>query len=233
MQPLGLRTPRRANCPAVKRKPGSRLVRRVNRLGVSVCTSSRRWRVNFSSLAVILRSLRASSGPLHAAPAWVLDTPLRSRQTPPVLMPILDTPYASLDLIRQPEQPNDPLQAFDAADEYLLAQLHEQGLPAATRVLILNDSFGALACSLAAHVAVTSSGDSHLGHLALQKNLARNELPAERVRFVPASEVAQGPFDRVLIRVPKTLALLEEQLIRLHGQLAPSSEAHTSELQYL
>src|SRR3546814_9596841 len=115
-------------------------------------------------------------------------------------MPILDTPYASLDLIRQPEQPNEPLQAFDAADEYLLAQLHEQGLPAAKRVLILTDSFRALACSLAAHVAVTSSGDSHLGHLALQKNLA-HELPAARVRFVPPSEVAQGSFDRVLIHV--------------------------------
>lgn len=139
-------------------------------------------------------------------------------------MPILDTPYASLDLIRQPEQPNEPLQAFDAADEYLLATLHEQGLPTAARVLILNDSFGALACSLAARVEVTSSGDSHLAHLALQKNLARNHLPADRVRFVPASEVAQGPFDRVLIRVPKTLALLEEQLIRLHDQLAPGAQ---------
>lgn len=116
------------------------------------------------------------------------------------------------------------MQAFDAADEYLLATLHEQRLPAATRVLILNDSFGALACALAAHVEVTSSGDSHLAHLALQKNLARNDLPAERVRFVPASEVADGPFDRVLIRVPKTLALLEEQLIRLHDQLAPGAQ---------
>ncbi len=139
-------------------------------------------------------------------------------------MPILDTPYASLDLIRQPEQPNEPLQAFDAADEYVLATLHEQRLPAATRVLILNDSFGALACALAAHVEVTSSGDSHLAHLALQKNLARNDLPTDRVRFAPASEVSEGPFDRVLIRVPKTLALLEEQLIRLHGQLAPGAQ---------
>ncbi|CAM5262667.1 Ribosomal RNA large subunit methyltransferase G [Stutzerimonas stutzeri] len=135
-----------------------------------------------------------------------------------------DTPYARLDLIRQPEQPNEPLQAFDAADEYLLAELHPRTLPATTRVLILNDSFGALACALAAHVEVTSSGDSHLAHLALQKNLARNGLPAERARFVPASEVAQGPFDLVLIRVPKTLALLEEQLIRLHGQLAPDAQ---------
>ncbi|EXF46379.1 nucleotide methyltransferase [Pseudomonas sp. BAY1663] len=138
-------------------------------------------------------------------------------------MPILDTPYASLDLIRQPEQANEPLQAFDAADEYLLATLHEQRLPAAARVLILNDSFGALACALAVHVEVISSGDSHLAHLALQKNLARNGLAADSVAFVPASEVAQGPFDHVLIRIPKTLALLEEQLIRLHGQLAPGA----------
>ncbi|MGE8500771.1 MAG: methyltransferase [Pseudomonas sp.] len=138
-------------------------------------------------------------------------------------MPQLVTPFADLDLIRQPEQQNEPLQAFDAADEYLLSHLHEQGIGPGDRVLVLNDGFGALACSLAAHCQVTSSGDSHLGHLALQKNLARNGLPAEAVGFVPASETAQGPFDWVLIRVPKTLALLEEQLIRLHGQLAPDA----------
>ncbi|HAQ88415.1 MAG TPA: 50S rRNA methyltransferase, partial [Pseudomonas sp.] len=60
--------------------------------------------------------------------------------------------------------------------------------------------------------------------LALEKNLQRNALADDAVTFVPASEVAQGPFDRVLIRVPKTLALLEEQLIRLHGQLAPGAQ---------
>lgn len=138
-------------------------------------------------------------------------------------MPILTTPFAALDLIRQPEQRNEPLQAFDAADEYLLAHAHEQGIGADSRLLVLNDGFGALACSLASHCQVVSSGDSHLGHLALQKNLLRNGLTAEKVRFVPASETAQGPYDWVLIRVPKTLALLEEQLIRLHGQLAPNA----------
>lgn len=139
-------------------------------------------------------------------------------------MPILESPYARLDLIRQPEQPNEPLQAFDAADEYLLRQLHEQGLPAGSRILILNDGFGALAASLAPHAQVTSSGDSHLAHLALQKNLARNGMPVDSVAFTPASQIAGGPFDLVLIRVPKTLALLEEQLIRLYGQLAPGAQ---------
>ena len=138
-------------------------------------------------------------------------------------MPTLATPFAQLDLIRQPEMANEPLQAFDAADEYLLAHLHEQGLGPDSRVLLLNDGFGALACSLASHCQVTSSGDSHLGHLALQKNLARNGLAADRVTFVPASATVEGPFDWVLVRAPKTLALLEEQLIRLHGQLAPGA----------
>ncbi|WP_375740204.1 methyltransferase [Pseudomonas boanensis] len=138
-------------------------------------------------------------------------------------MPIFATPFAQLELLRQPEQQDDPLQAFDAADEYLLNHLHEQGLAADTRVLVLNDSFGALAASLASCAQVTSSGDSHLGCIALQRNLARNGLADSAVRFVPASDRVHGPFDRVLIRVPKTLALLEEQLIRLHGQLAPDA----------
>ncbi|MFG0722731.1 methyltransferase [Pseudomonas sp. GLN_6] len=139
-------------------------------------------------------------------------------------MPVFSTPFAQLDLLRQPDQPNEPLQAFDAADEYLLNHLHEQGLPNGARVLVLNDSFGALAISLAGQTLVTSSGDSHLGHLGLQINLLRNQQLVDAVRFVPASAVAQGPFDMVLIRVPKTLALLEEQLIRLHGQLAPNAQ---------
>ncbi|WP_414156166.1 methyltransferase [Pseudomonas sp. BNK-30] len=139
-------------------------------------------------------------------------------------MPLLTTPYAELDLIRHPDQANDPLQAFDAADEYLLEQLHAQQLAAESRVLVLNDSFGALAASLIDHVSVVSSGDSHLAHMALEKNLARNGKAFDSVPFVPASEHWQGHFDRVLVRVPKTLALLEEQLIRLQGHLAPGAQ---------
>ncbi|MFT0621622.1 methyltransferase [Ectopseudomonas guguanensis] len=138
-------------------------------------------------------------------------------------MPIFTTPFASLELLRQPHQPNEPLQAFDAADEYLLNHLHAQGLRAEDSLLLLNDNFGALACSLAGRCRVTSSGDSHLGFIALENNLAGNGLDRDAVRFLPSSETPQGPFDWVLIRVPKTLALLEEQLIRLHGQLAPGA----------
>jgi len=139
-------------------------------------------------------------------------------------MPLLETPFAQLDLIRQPEQQNEPLQAFDAADEYLLNHLAAQQPTVGTRVLVLNDSFGALAVSLLGKVKVSSSGDSFLGFQALEKNLLRNGQAFDAVRGIPASEPLVGPFDRVLIRVPKTLALLEEQLIRLQGQLAPGAE---------
>ena len=116
------------------------------------------------------------------------------------------------------------MQAFDAADEYLLNHLAEQLPTATTRVLVLNDSFGALAVSLAGKVNVTSSGDSFLAFQGLEKNLVRNGLAFDAVPNVPASEALVGPFDCVLIRVPKTLALLEEQLIRLQGQLAPGAQ---------
>lgn len=139
-------------------------------------------------------------------------------------MPLLTSPFAELDLLRQPEQANEPLQAFDAADEYLLKHIAEQNLPATSRVLILNDNFGALAISLNRHMAVVSSSDSFLGTLALEKNLVRNGQPFDAVTVIPASAQWQGLFDRVLIRVPKTLALLEEQLIRLQGHLAADAQ---------
>lgn len=138
-------------------------------------------------------------------------------------MPLLNSHFAQLDLIRQPDQSDEPLQAFDAADEYLLSHVAEHGLNPDSRVLVLNDSFGALAASLASHATVISSGDSFLAFQGLEKNLVRNNQPFDAVPTLPANELFSGPFDWVLIRVPKTLALLEEQLIRLQGHLAPGA----------
>lgn len=139
-------------------------------------------------------------------------------------MPIFTTPFAARELLREPEQPQQPLLAFDAADHYLLSHLHEQGLPSQCRVLLLNDGFAALACSLAGQCNLTSSGDSFLGRLALQNNLARNQLAADSVTFIPADEPFTDSFDLVLLRVPKSLALLEEQLIRLQGLLSEGTQ---------
>lgn len=134
-------------------------------------------------------------------------------------MPIFNTPYAQLDLSRYPKQNNSPLQAFDAADAYLLNNLHSRGLGSHTKCLILNDNFGALAASLANHMTVHSSGDSFLAHQALRNNLDNNQLNPQAVEIIQSNQPFNGPYDCVLIRVPKTLALLEEQLIRLQTQI--------------
>lgn len=134
-------------------------------------------------------------------------------------MPILNTPFAQLDLLRYPEQHNSPLQAFDAADEYLLKHLDSCELPRHARLLILNDSFGALAASLAAHMHVHSSGDSFLAHQALRNNLDHNQLSQDGIEILQSDQPFNGPYDCVVIRIPKILALLEEQLIRLHSHI--------------
>lgn len=134
-------------------------------------------------------------------------------------MPIFNTSFAQLDLLRYPEQNNSPLQAFDAADEYLLKYLSSCQLPDNAHTLILNDSFGALAASLCTHMTVHSSGDSFLAHQALRNNLSRNQLDDTSLHFLQADQPFSGTYDCVLICVPKTLALLEEQLICLQGHI--------------
>lgn len=134
-------------------------------------------------------------------------------------MSIFNTPFAQLNLLRYPEQHNSPLQAFDAADEYLLKHLSGCGLKSTARCLILNDNFGALAANLTAHMQVHSSGDSFLAHQALRNNLDNNQLNIDSIEILKSEQPFNGPYDCVLIRVPKTLALLEEQLIRLHSHI--------------
>ena len=138
-------------------------------------------------------------------------------------MPIFNTSFAQLDLLRYPELPNTPLQAFDAADEYLLKHLSSCSLASNARTLILNDNFGALAASLASQMQVHSSGDSFLAHQALRNNLDNNQLSQDSVEIIQADQTFNGPYACVLIRVPKTLALLEEQLIRLQTQITPDT----------
>lgn len=138
-------------------------------------------------------------------------------------MPIFASPFAQLDLLRYPEQNNSPLQAFDAADEYLLKHLSTCQIPEHARTLVLNDSFGALAASLCTHMAVHSSGDSFLAHQGLRNNLQRNQLNADSVHIIESNQPFAGPYDCVLICIPKTLALLEEQLIGLQSHITANT----------
>jgi 16S rRNA (guanine1207-N2)-methyltransferase len=136
---------------------------------------------------------------------------------------LLETPQGRFRLQRLPQRRRELLRAWDAADEYLLQHLAEAGLPTAgSRLLIVNDAFGALAVALHnLHPQVIS--DSWLSQAATRLNLAENKLAADSARLFSSLEMPQGPFDLVLIKVPKTLALLEDELIRLRPQLSATA----------
>ncbi|MEU1213252.1 methyltransferase [Streptomyces sp. NPDC005790] len=138
----------------------------------------------------------------------------------------LTTSQGGFDLARFPESPRDPFRAWDAADEYLLRRLEgaegsEPVRPSGT-VAVLGDRWGALATVLAAHRPVMIT-DSYLARRATQANLARNGAAPDAVRVLSVRDTPPERVDVLLVRVPKSLALLEDQLHRL----APAVHAGT------
>ena len=119
-------------------------------------------------------------------------------------MPTFHTPFAELDLIRQPEQRNDPLQAFDAADEYLLRQVAADGLagqpadsldvvlcnPPFHQQQVVGDFLAWRMFQQARHALVSGGqlwivGNRHLGYHAKLKRLFRGvEQVAANPKFV-------------------------------------------------
>ncbi|EBX6582989.1 23S rRNA (guanine(1835)-N(2))-methyltransferase RlmG [Salmonella enterica subsp. enterica serovar Newport] len=150
----------------------------------------------------------------------------------------VDDGFRSLTLKRFPQTDDvNPLLAWEAADEYLLQQLDETEIRGP--VLILNDTFGALSCALAEH-SPYSIGDSYLSELGTRENLRHNGIAESSVTFLDSTaDYPQAPVV-VLIKVPKTLALLEQQLRALRKVVtaqtriiagAKARDIHTSTLE--
>ncbi|NNL00117.1 MAG: methyltransferase [Xanthomonadales bacterium] len=133
----------------------------------------------------------------------------------------LITPQGEYELHRYPARKRELLRAWDAADEYLLDELSGFG-PDQKTILILNDSFGALAVAMHFQSPVSWS-DSWLAHRALHDNLVCNGCDPASARPLPSTATPEGPLDLVLIKVPKSLALFEDQLIRLKPLLTEES----------
>ncbi|WP_406447569.1 methyltransferase [Streptomyces sp. NBC_00876] len=138
----------------------------------------------------------------------------------------LTTSGAGYDLARFPEDPRDPFRAWDAADEYLLR--HLEGIDGAPpvdlsgSVVVAGDRWGALSTVLAGYHPVQIT-DSYLAQRATAANLARNGAGADAVRLLSPHDTPPDRIDVLLVRVPKSLALLEDQLHRL----APAVHAGT------
>jgi 16S rRNA (guanine1207-N2)-methyltransferase len=151
---------------------------------------------------------------------------------------LFSVPQGDFDLIRYPPTRDPNLRAWDAADEFLLAQLAEvMAEQPVGRVFVVNDAFGALTVGATAALGAGIEGgqvhfvtDSHIASLAMRQNVERNGLPRPSEWWVGADGAWEGSvggvsgestpaegIDVVLIKVPKALALLELELVGLRG----------------
>jgi 23S rRNA (guanine1835-N2)-methyltransferase len=150
------------------------------------------------------------------------------------------SPWGEVDLARFPVEPREQLRAWDAADEYVLRHLAEQGVFASSgpagssrpsgatgfggELVVVGDRWGALVTALAAF-RPTQISDSYLGRQATSANLRRNVTPEvlDGVRLLSTRDEPPARADVLVVRVPRSLALLEDQLHRL----APAVHADT------
>jgi 23S rRNA (guanine1835-N2)-methyltransferase len=122
-----------------------------------------------------------------------------------------------MKLKRYPFDPKDLLQAWDASDELILE--HFKALIGETRprILILNDQFGALACGLEGHD-LTVYTDSYLSFKGIQLN--------SEGKITPVNDLGKldGPYDYVLIHIPKNMSFFEDMLCHITAHLKPTSK---------
>src|SRR5436190_12618318 len=122
-----------------------------------------------------------------------------------------------LDLQRYPKRAKETLQAWDAADRLILKQLEGRDETSGT-VLLVNDAWGALSTALA-HLRPTTLSDSYLAHAAARENLRQNHGDATAVSFLASFDPLPTRIDLLVMKIPKSLALLEDQLHRIAPHL--------------
>ncbi len=150
----------------------------------------------------------------------------------------LKTALGSFRVKRLPSRKSETLQAWDAADELLLDHLAvehalvlEEQVTNEARLLIINDQFGALTTTLHRH-SPDSWNDSSISHLAAHLNLKENVITNNgsgndnnndndndkhndneaSFNAIASTDSLTGSYAIVLIKIPKTLSLLEQQL---------------------
>lgn len=153
---------------------------------------------------------------------------------------IFTTPFGSVTLKRPETSPRLPLRAWTAADELALTYLKDQRLG---NVLLVNDTFGALAVALSQTLAqnpeISDAADANLESLqepqitfwsdsarsrrALEMNLELNGLATDSVQILGGDEIPDSAFDTIVINTPKSLELLDYQLAQIQQCAMPAA----------
>lgn len=127
----------------------------------------------------------------------------------------LELPGCNLALSR-PDGDKRGLRAWDAADEQLIEMALEYA-GSGTRVAIVDDGFGALTLAMADFTPVTLADSA-----SLPAALACNALSNQLVPGAVSSWLAppEGPFDLILMKLPRQLDYLSHMLRWANGALA-------------
>lgn len=152
-------------------------------------------------------------------------------------------------LIRYPEKHQHiSLQAWDSADELIIEHI-ESLLSEGTfqigtgesdgSMMIFNDDFGALGCWFS-HLAPYWISDSYISLRSLHENLKANQLldtsdtdksdalktaPVQTLTSVESSTFTPAKAPQIIVvKVPRALALLEQQLIDLQKYITPDTQ---------
>lgn len=121
-----------------------------------------------------------------------------------------------MDIKRYPVRKNDPLQAWDSADELILEYLQTIDLKD-KRILILNDHFGALSCNLIQYQPTVYT-DSFVSMKAILLN------SNNRLQPVSTLSSLEGFYDIILIRIPKSMSFFEDILCHLSFHIKADSK---------
>lgn len=121
-------------------------------------------------------------------------------------------------------QVNRSLQAWDAADEYLLNYLNEAGIvkPDST-ILIFNDAFGALSTHFCFPLnsennsknTVYCINDSYISKQGIVYNIVQNHLDGSHLQQLNCLDKLPNNANIILFKIPKSKSLLVEQLINI------------------
>jgi len=140
---------------------------------------------------------------------------------------LFQTATGDYQLQRFPINKKETLRAWDAADEYLLQHLHEEtSLKDKSSILIVNDGFGALSIALNDLNPLVTT-DSYLSTQSITVNVESNNIDESLITVTNSLEQLEDllkvPVDVVLIKVPKSLAMLEDQLHRIRPVINEST----------
>lgn len=110
------------------------------------------------------------------------------------------------------------LRAWDAADEQLLEEVFARfGPKAGLRVLVVDDQFGALTLGLASFAPVSFADNRTLASSLVVNTPSGQDVPP----VLSWLELPEGPFDLVVMRIPRHLDYLKCLLRWVNGVLDP------------